>query len=286
MQIANTKDAALYRSERYCRASFSYKLLAHAAMKPKALAVFIVSIAVSAPLGSPAGSGQESPVGPFDGHTDVGSPKLAGSVAYDPAKQEYALTGSGTNMWFGSDQFQFVWKRMKRDFILRTRVEFVGRGVDPHRKVGWMVRPDLEPDSPYADCAEHGDGLTSLQFRRAKGANTEQIILSVTNADVIQFERKGTTYTFSAARYGQPFVSASLPDLAVGDDVYAGLFLCSHNGNVTEKAMFRDVRIIRPAKDGFVPYRDYIGSLLEILDVQTGRLELVQAFAQPIEAPI
>ena len=49
--------------------------------------------------------------------------------------------------------------------------------------------------------------------------------------------------------------------------------------------MFRDVRIIRPAKDGFVPYRDYIGSLLEILDVATGRRQVVHSSAEPFEAP-
>ena len=61
-----------------------------------------------------------------------------------------------------------------------------------------------------------------------------------------------------------------MTDLALGDEVYVGLFLCSHNPDVVEKAVFRNVRFVRPARDGFVPYRDYIGSRLEILDVRTG----------------
>jgi len=174
---------------------------------------------------------------------------------------------------------------MKGDFILRTRFEFVGKGAEPHRKVGWMVRPTLDADAPYADCAEHGDGLTSLQFRPSKGTNTQQIVLSITNADVLQFQRKGTTYIFSAARYGEPFVSRELTNFDLGAEVYAGLFICAHNSNVVEKARFRDVRIIRPVKEGFVPYRDYIGSVLEILDVQSGKLEMVHSSAQPFEAP-
>ena len=35
--------------------------------------------------------------------------------------------------------------------------------------------------------------------------------------------------------------------LDLGDDVLVGLVLCSHNPDVTERAVFRDVRIIRPA---------------------------------------
>ena len=34
---------------------------------------------------------QDNPLGEFAGHTDVGSPKLSGSAAYDAARQEYTL---------------------------------------------------------------------------------------------------------------------------------------------------------------------------------------------------
>jgi WD40 repeat protein len=224
-------------------------------------------------------------LGQFDGHGDIGSPTNAGSASYDSASQTCEISGSGMNMWGAKDEFQFVWKRLRGDFILRTRFEFVGKGVEPHRKAGWMVRPSLDADAPYADCAEHGDGLTSLQFRPSKGTNTQQVVLSVTNADVLQFERKGSTYVFSAARYGEPFVSGELTNFDLGDEVYAGLFVCAHNSNVVETARFRDVRLIRPAKEGFVPYRDFVGSVLEILDVQSGRLEMVHRSAQPFEAP-
>jgi len=224
-------------------------------------------------------------IGQFDGQTDVGAPKLSGSATYDSAAQEYTLSGAGTNMWFGADEFHFVWKKIKGDFILRTRTEFIGKGAIAHRKIGWMVRPNLEPDAPYADCAQHGDGLCSLQFRRAKGANTDQIRLPITNANVLQFERKGNSFIFSAARFGEPFVSGELTNFDLGDEIYAGLFICSHTADVVEKAIFRDVRIIRPAKIGFVPYRDFIGSVLEILDLDSGKTEVVYQSSQPFEAP-
>ena len=233
----------------------------------------------------PIHSGLSQALGQFEGHGDIGDPTLAGSATYDAAKQEYTLTAAGTNMWFGRDQFHFVWKKLKGDFILRTRFAWETKGVDAHRKVGWMVRPNLDADAPYADSVEHGDGSTSLQFRLAKGANTAQVRLAVTNADVLQFERKGNIYIFSAARYGEPFISNQITNLDLGDEVYAGLFLCSHRGDVLETAKFRDVRIIRPVKQGFTPYRDYIGSMLEILDVHTGELETIYESRQPFEAP-
>jgi WD40 repeat protein len=246
-----------------------------------------LKIIVSALLSSAVISAfpQEGPLGEFDGDADVGAPKLAGSATYDATAQEYTLTGAGSNMWFAQDQFHFLWKRMKGDFILRARIEFIGKGAINHRKVGWMVRPNLDGGAAYADCAVHGDGLTALQFRRAVGSPTEQFWPAISNADVIQFERKGTSYIFSAAHSGEPFVTGTLPEFNLGDEVYVGLYICSHDGDVVEKAVFRDVRIIRPAKANFVPYRDYIGSVLQILDVQSGKLEEIYRSEQPFEAP-
>jgi TolB protein len=238
--------------------------------------------------GAAPGRAAEAPphrLGDFDGHGDVGSPRLAGSATYNAASQEYTLTAAGANMWGPRDELHFAWKRMKGDFILQARVELLGTGVDPHRKLGWIVRSTLDADSPHAAGVVHGDGLTSLQYRRSKGAATEEIRSAITGADVVQLERRGGAYTLAVARFGEPFTLSQLSELALGDDVHVGLFLCSHNADVIEKAVFRDVRIIRPARAGFVPYQDYVGSRLEILEVSSGRRQVVHASAQPFEAP-
>jgi Tol biopolymer transport system component len=247
----------------------------------KLLAALVVLLALAAV----AAVAQEGGLGQFEGHGDVGSPRLAGSATWNAASQEYVLTAAGTNMWGTRDEFHFAWRRMKGDFILQARVELLDKGVDPHRKLGWIVRSTLDDDSPYVDGAVHGDGLTSLQLRRTKGATTEQRVSTITGADVVQIARKGGAYTLSVARFGDPFTTSQVTDLDLGDEVYVGLFLCSHNPDVVEKAIFRDVRIIRPVREGFTPYRDYIGSVLELLDVETGRRQIVHASTQPFEAP-
>ena len=227
----------------------------------------------------------DSPVGQFAAHADIAAPEIAGSTAYDASLQAYRMSASGINLWGASDQFQFAWNRIKGDFIVRARLEFVGQGTDPHRKAGWMVRATLDADSPYADACVHGDGLTSLQFRRTQGAITEQLVLPLKGGDVLQLERRGTTYIFSSARYGETFVTQTLTGLDLGEEVSVGLFGCSHNPKVKEEFVFKDVRIIRPPKAGYQPYRDYIGSLLEILHVHTGQLETVHRSPEQFEAP-
>ncbi|HXJ55393.1 MAG TPA: biopolymer transporter TolR [Verrucomicrobiae bacterium] len=227
----------------------------------------------------------DTALGEFDSHLDIGGPRLAGMATYNAVSQEYAVAASGLNMWASRDEFHFLRKRIQGDFILQARVEFIGTGVDPHRKLGWMARASLDADAAYADGTVHGDGLTSLQYRRSQGAITEQVKSTVTNPDFLQLERKGNTYIFSAARFGDELSACQMTNLVLGDAPEVGLFLCSHNSNVTERAIFRDVRVIRPAKSDFVPYHDYIGSHLEILEISTGRRQLLHSSAQPFEAP-
>lgn len=105
-----------------------------------------------------------------------------------------------------------------------------------------MVRSARDADSPYVDGIVHGDGLTSLQFRRTKGAITEERRMTKTGADIVKLERKGDTYTFFGAKADESFIT-ELTDLALGDTVLVGLVVCSHDAAVTEKAIFKDVKI-------------------------------------------
>lgn len=228
---------------------------------------------------------QPESLGIFEVQQDIGNVNKPGSATYDADKQQYTIKGSGSNMWADHDEFHFVWKRMKGDFILTTRAKFIGEGVEEHRKIGWMVRSSLDSDSTHVNAAVHGNGLTSLQFRRSKSGITEEVRSSLTGADVIQLERKGDTYTMSAARFGDAFITQQVSDLTLGDEVYAGLYVCSHNKDVVEKAVFSDVRITVPARDDFVPYRDYIGSNLEILDVDSGNRKIIYREPGSIQAP-
>src|SRR5688572_3882056 len=121
-----------------------------------ALGALVMSLTTMA---SPNGG----PLGDFEAHADVGSPKIAGYATYNAVSQAYTLSAGGVNIWGKRDEFQYAYRRMKGDFIVQARVEFVDKGVDPHRKAGIMVRKSItEHDSPYVDGALHGDGLTSL----------------------------------------------------------------------------------------------------------------------------
>lgn len=224
-------------------------------------------------------------IGIFDGQTDVGTVKHAGSAQYDAKLQQYHLTGSGQNIWATHDDFHFVWKKMKGDFILRTNAAFIGKGVELHRKVGLMIRSTLDSNSKHINAVVHGDGLTSLQYRKTVSGVTEEKKASITAADVIQLERKGNTCTMSVARKGDLFVSEEVTDLDLGDDVYVGIFICSHNADVSESATFSNVRIVVPAPANLVPYKQYLGSSIELLDLETQNSTIIYQSPRSLQAP-
>jgi len=223
--------------------------------------------------------------GIFDGRADIGKVLHAGKVSYSEESQKYTLSGSGSNIWFGHDEFSFLWKKMKGDFILQTRGSLVGKGVEPHRKYGWMIRTSLDTNSAMVCAALHGNGLTSLQFRRSAAANTEQDSFTIRMPDVIELERKGNKFTMSVARHGDLYTIKEVSDINLGDEVYVGLFICAHNKDVVEAANFSNVRIITPARENFVPYREYIGSHIETMEVSTGDRRIVYTSPQSLQAP-
>lgn len=224
-------------------------------------------------------------VGIFEQHQDVGNVLHKGSTVFNNNKEEYLVSGAGKNIWFSSDEFQFAWKKLKGDFILQAKVSFIGKGVEAHRKAGWMVRNSTDTSSPMVIATIHGDGLTSLQYRKVLGANVEQVESAINMPDMIQLQRKGNVYTMAVAKFGDPFTISEIKEIKLNEEVYVGLFVCSHNSKVLENAIFSNVRIIIPAKDDYVPYRDYIGSHIEELDVFTGERKILYSEPRSLQAP-
>ncbi len=251
-------------------------------MQQKITQAFFIFLALL--LGRPALAQQK--LGVFANDQDVGTGVRPGTAAYLPATQQYVISGSGYNVWLDHDEFHYAYQQLKGDFILYTRAALVGSaGIDPHRKLGWMVRQSLTGPSAHVSAAVHGDGLTSLQYRRTSGAATEETRAKMTHADVVQLERKGDVYTMRVAQFGQPFEVVEATVAGLGETVYVGLFVTAHNADALETGVFRDVRLTQPAPAGLVPYRQYLGSRLELLNVATGDREVIYTAPNSIQAP-
>jgi TolB protein len=208
--------------------------------------VFIMLVSAS----SLADQGKISSMGIFDGHQDVGTVLHPGSTAYDPKSQSYTLTGSGENMWFGIDDFQFAWKKMSGDVAISADIAFIGTTGNNHRKAVLMIRQNLDGNAPAVDIARHGDGLTSLQFRDAAGANDREIQANVEGPERVRLEKRGDYfYAFVSGKDGRLEPAGASTKLALGGSFYIGIGVCAHDKDATENS-----RILQPenrAAQGF-----------------------------------
>jgi len=224
------------------------------------------------------------PLGLFESADDVGKVQQAGAAAFDKAKGAYKISGAGENMWFDADAFHFVWRQAKGDLTLDADVAFEGAGKNPHRKAVLMIRQTLDADSAYADVALHGDGLTSLQFREAKGARTHEIQAAVKGPERLRIEKRGGVVRMWLAPRGSDFGSSGAAQkIAFTEPFYVGLGVCSHEADVVERAVFSNVAISTdsPRAAG----KPTLYSVLETQSVASTDRRVVYVAAGRFEAP-
>ena len=185
------------------------------------------------------------PLGMFEGHNDVGTVLHPGSVEFDAAKQTYTISGSGENMWFAADAFQFVWKKMSGDVTLTADISFLTKTGNPHKKAALMVRQSLDADSVYADVAVHASGLTSLQFRDEKGAITREVQSNQSAPKRLRIARRGDYIYMSLGDDLQP--AGGWLRIPLRGPFYVGLGVCSHDKDALETAVFSNVELNQPA---------------------------------------
>jgi hypothetical protein len=195
---------------------------------------------------------QTDTLGIFTNHIDVGNPKNKGNSQYNKETHTYTMSGSGYNIWFNRDEFQYLFKKIKGDFIATANFQFLGPTGNNHRKIGWMIRQSADAQSIHISAVDHGDGLTVMQWRSLTGENMKdpegEIFFPDKNFEVIQLQRIGKRIIMRAGHVGEPLkavgshVMNNMPNEAL-----VGLFICSHDPEVTEQARIWDVHIDVPS---------------------------------------
>ena len=228
-------------------------------------------------------------VGIFEGQSDVGAVSPPGTATYDAHSGIYTIDAAGANMWSTADAFHFVWKKISGDTALTADMEFpISTGnPNPHRKAVLVFRQNLDANGVYADAAQHGSGLTALQYRREPGSTTQDIELNIDLPKRIRLEKRGDTITMFLSNRGEPLhqVGASIK-LHFTDPFYAGIGVCSHNKDVVERATFANVKLeaISPDSDAA---RAAVYSTLQTIGIEEDARRAIVVATGPgrMEAP-
>jgi TolB protein len=243
-----------------------------------------VALLAAALFASPAIHAQAgAPLGVFQDHADVGTVLHPGAAKYDASTGTYTITGSGENMWFGVDDFQYVWKKMSGDVALSADIAFASESGNPHRKAVLMIRQSLDGNSPAVDVAQHGVGLTSLQFRLTPGEDDREVQANVNAPTRVRLEKRGDYfYAFVAGKGGELKPAGASIKLALHGDFYVGIGVCAHDKDATATATFRNVKVEQLGPPSGKPE---LWSALETVPIASGDRRVVYVARAHFEAP-
>ena len=190
----------------------------------------------------------DTPIGVFQGQSDIGGAVVPGSASYDPGTKQYTINSAGYNIWYSRDEFRFLWKKMSGDVSVAADVTFPDPKGYGDRKVVLVIRQNLEDDSKEAMIGEHGVGMIHLAWRADKGALMKDAqfrfggTLAGVKAKRIGIEKHGDAIAIFVSLQGEPMHQLGPPiSLHFEEPFYVGVGFCSHLPATLDTAVLSDV---------------------------------------------
>lgn len=201
----------------------------------------------------------DTPIGVFDGQSDIGSAVVPGSAGYNAVTKQYTLNSAGYNVWYMRDEFRFLWKKMSGDVSLAADITFPDPNGYGDRKAVLVIRQDLDDDSKEVFVALHGAGMIQLAQRPEKNVRIKDMEyrigsrgglpggktpddLVTANAKRIGIEKHGDSFVLFVSLAGEPMHQFGPPvQLNLHEPFYVGIGFCSHLPDKSDTAVFSDV---------------------------------------------
>jgi hypothetical protein len=199
-----------------------------------------------------------SPIGVFDGQSDVGSALIPGSASFDPATGAYTIRSAGYNVWYTRDEFRYLWKKMSGDVSLAADIAFPDPDGYGDRKAVLVIRQSLDDGAKEIVVALHGAGMIQIAQRPAKdlrvkdtefriggrgrpgGASPDSLVTVM--AKRIGVEKKGDLFTLWVSLEGEPMHQFGPPvELHLEAPFYVGIGFCSHLPTTVDTAVLSHV---------------------------------------------
>lgn len=213
--------------------------------------------------------------GVFENRTCFNNLKVEAGFVYNRKNQSYTFSKKNK-----IESSHFLYKSIQGDFVLRAH--FISKNKNSDVKIGWNVRNSLSLNSLNISAFIDENGTSFLEIEDNKKCQSKKISIENYKQNVIQLERIGDNYILSVAKFGKPFSTIKTINKQLFNEVFVGLFITSKKPT---EIIFTNVRIIKPAEKYFIPYQDYIGSNLEILNIKTGLRKTILHSAHSIQAP-
>jgi hypothetical protein len=206
----------------------------------------------------------ETPIGIFEGQSDIGSALIPGSGTYDARTGAYIIHSAGYNVWYTRDEFRFLWKKMSGDVSLAANISFPDANGYGDRKAILMIRQNLDDDSKEALVALHGLGMIHLAQRAEKDVRVTDTEFRIGGrglpagktpdslvpimAQRIGIEKKGDSFFLFVSLAGEPMHQFGPPiTVHIDDPFYVGIGFCSHLPDKSDAAILTNILLTNAA---------------------------------------
>ncbi|MDR3474294.1 MAG: hypothetical protein P4M09_21805, partial [Devosia sp.] len=200
----------------------------------------------------------DTPIGIFEGQSDIGGALAPGSASYDAATGQYTIHSAGYNIWYTRDEFRFLWKRMSGDVSLAADITYPDPKGYGDRKAVLMIRQSLDDDAKAAMVALHGAGMVHLAWRPERDAHVTDMefrmggrgrpggespdSLVTISAKRIGIEKRGDEFALWVSLDGEPMHQFGPPiKLHFDEPFYVGIGFCSHLPETVDTAVLSNV---------------------------------------------
>jgi len=212
----------------------------------------------------------DTPVGDFEGQSDIGSAKLEGSSLYDATAKQYTIKSAGYNTTYTREEFRFLWKKVSGDVSVAADINFPDREGYDGRKAVLAIRQSLEDDSKEAIVALYGTGVFALSQRPREGQRrldeTYQVwgvpehvrpdLRAILTPKRIALEKHGDSFILYVSIEGEPMHPFGTPlILHMDGPFYVGIGFCSNLPDKADTAVFTNVTVESPSRHSAAPVK-------------------------------
>ncbi|MEK5436930.1 MULTISPECIES: PQQ-dependent sugar dehydrogenase [Paenibacillus] len=173
---------------------------------------------------------------------NIGSPAITGSASYDPAADQFSVSGAGTDIWGKSDQFNYMYQPWTGDGAI---IALVSSQTNSHdfAKAGIMIRETLNADSKHVDLLLTPSNGFTFQYRTETGGTSQSVKIASTSPAWVKLERKGNVIKGYVSNNGLNWGDLGNLTLNMNASLYVGLAVTSHNVSSLSTATFDKVKV-------------------------------------------
>ncbi|GCE10473.1 NPCBM/NEW2 domain-containing protein [Tengunoibacter tsumagoiensis] len=184
---------------------------------------------------------------------DIGTVQTTGTADYQGTT--FTVSGSGSDIWLQSDQFQYVYQPITQDGTYVARVASQ-TAANAWAKSGIMFRDSLDPNAAYALMALTPGFGAAFQWRSATGATSLSVNITsnpptlpptdpptISAPYYVKLIKQGNLVQGLISSDGTNFTKVSAATVNfTSSSIYVGLVVTAHDNSLTNTSTFDDVQ--------------------------------------------